>query len=195
MTIFKTCDPDLLVCFKKSNNKKGYTENTGYHCVNELCIQCPVGSYGPDGINCYPCPFATWAPQTGQTTCNSTLIYSTAGLHSAYIPFGVNKINIKLWGAGGGGGESSQQNFDAHTGGGGGYTSCNITVPMSQNTYVTVGGGGGGGNGTMKNFGGQYGKAADATVFVTALISLNFMRKSYLYLFDRKLITLYTFND
>lgn len=150
---YRTCDPELLACFKKSNNKKGYTVNTGYHCVNNLCVECPVGSYGPDGINCYRCPFATWSA-AGQTTCRSRFIYSAAGLHSAYIPFGVGKINIKLWGAGGGGDESmDHRTFVAHAGGGGGYTSCNVSVPMSQKVYVMVGGGGGG-NSTKNNLGG-----------------------------------------
>ena len=150
---FKTCDPELLTCFKSSKKGKGYTENTGYHCVDRRCVQCPVGSYGPDGKNCFPCPFATWSA-TGQTTCHSKFIYSKAGPYIAYIPFGVDKINIKLWGAGGGGDESmDSRTFVAHAGGGGGYTSCNVSVPMSQKVYLTVGGGGGG-NSTMKNLGG-----------------------------------------
>ena len=99
---YRTCDPELLICLKSSNNEEGYARNPGYHCVNSRCVRCPVGSYGPDGKNCYPCPFATWA-KAGQATCSSTFIYSVAKLHTAYIPFGVDKVKIQLWGGGGGG--------------------------------------------------------------------------------------------
>ena len=130
----------------------------GYYCKQNVCIKCPTGTFGNDGKVCQPCPYATWAPDLGQSSCGTTFSYSAAGLQQTYIPFGVTKINVKLWGGGGGGDlteEDPLQLYFSRSGGGGGYTSCNITVPMSKPIYVIVAGGGGAGNGTM-NLGGRY---------------------------------------
>jgi Glycine rich protein len=116
----------------------------GYYCKNDLCIKCPVGTYGTDGQNCLPCPFATWSNTVGQKSCGTSFTYSTPGLQKSYIPYGVTKIIVKLWGGGGGSDTSlDPTNYVSHAGGSGGYASCNITVPHSRNVYLIIGGGGG----------------------------------------------------
>lgn len=116
----------------------------GYYCSNDLCLKCPTGSYGTDGTHCLPCPFGTWSDSTGSAACSSSFTYSSVGLKKAYIPFGVTKIIVRLWGAGGGSDTSlDPTTYVAHSGGSGAYSSCNLTVPHSRNVYVIVGGGGG----------------------------------------------------
>lgn len=116
----------------------------GYYCSNDLCLKCPVGSYGVDGKVCLPCPFATWSDSVGSSGCSKSFTYSSAGLKKAYIPFGVTKIIVRLWGAGGGSDTSlDPTTYVAHSGGSGAYSACNLTVPHSKNVYVIVGGGGG----------------------------------------------------
>lgn len=130
----------------------------GYYCQRSVCIKCPTGTFGTDGKVCKQCPYATWAPNLGQSSCGTTFSYSAPGLQQVYIPFGVTKINVRLWGGGGGGDKtevSTDQLYYSRSGGGGGYTSCNITVPMSRPIYVIVAGGGGAGGSTM-NLGGEH---------------------------------------
>ena len=61
----------------------------------------------------------------------------------AYIPYGVTKINVKLWGGGGGSDHSLDLEYPSQAGGGGGYSSCTLDVPMNQEIYVIIAGGGG----------------------------------------------------
>lgn len=143
-------------CVKLVRNSDGtaFEQGIGFHCVNDKCVKCPIGSFGPDGEFCKPCPFATWSPNTGQATCDSTFSFSTEGQHNVYIPFGVSKILVSLWGAGGGGDKSvDTKTFVAHSGGGGGYASCTVSVDMSKNAYVIVAGGGSASSSTI-NIGG-----------------------------------------
>ena len=115
----------------------------GYHCVDSLCAECPVGSYGVDGQFCLPCPFGSWTLGTGNEECKKIFSYATAGEYDLHIPFGVNKIAVQLWGAGGGGDYSVDTvNLIPHSGGSGGYSSCYFSVEMSSNIQVIVGGGG-----------------------------------------------------
>lgn len=115
----------------------------GYYCSNDVCLQCPIGTFGTDGRTCNPCPFATWQPLLGQSSCVTSFSYSTAGTIRSYIPYGVTKIIVKLWG-GGGGSDNTLDLLDvSHSGGSGGYSTCNITVRHSYPVYVIVAGGGG----------------------------------------------------
>lgn len=118
----------------------------GYGCTKSFCSKCTVGTYSPDGKTCKPCPFGTWSPNTGQGSCSNSFTYSSPGSQQVYIPFGVTKVVVKLWGGGGGGDNSNDVNFVSHSGGGGGFTSCNITVRMSNNVIVLIAGGGAAGN-------------------------------------------------
>lgn len=118
----------------------------GYTCQKSLCYKCSTGTYGPDGKTCKPCPFGTWAPNTGSSSCSNSFTYSSPGSQEVYIPYGVTKVMVRLWGGGGGGDNSNDLNFVSHSGGGGGFTSCNITVKMSNNLIVVVAGGGAAGN-------------------------------------------------
>ena len=114
----------------------------GYFCKADVCYPCTIGSYGLDGKSCLPCPFATWSPNTASTSCGTSFTYSTPGLVKSYIPYGVNKIIVQVWGGGGGSDNTLSPVYVAHSGGGGGYSSCNLTVPMSNPVYVVVAGGG-----------------------------------------------------
>ena len=140
------CTETIPVCYRMNANGIGSMAVPGYHCVSGTCVKCPVGAYGTDGQFCNPCPFATWAPTTGQSQCDAKFTYSAAGKHDLHIPFGVNKIHVQLWGAGGGADKSLElDGFVSYSGGSGGYLSCNVTVPMGEKAYVIVGGGGGAG--------------------------------------------------
>lgn len=126
----------------------------GYACQSSVCIKCSVGTYGPDGRKCLPCPFGTWSPITGGGSCSTSFSYTTPGLQRVHIPFGVNKILVKLWGGGGASDKSSEPTYVSHSGGGGGFSLCNLTVTMSSNVYVLVAGGGSAGS-QPTNPGGQ----------------------------------------
>ena len=133
----------------------------GYYCEQSVCTQCAIGTYGTDGKTCSACPYGTWAPNLGQQNCSSIFSFSTPGLHATYIPFGVTKINIKLWGGGGGSDlsdgsdPSSPFSYISRAGGGGGFTSCNVTVPANSSIYVIVAGGGLANTGLATNVGGS----------------------------------------
>jgi hypothetical protein len=114
----------------------------GFYCERSVCYKCPIGKYGNDGKKCRTCPATTWTSSTGQSKCSDTLIFSTPGLIKSYIPMGVSKINVKLWGGGGAGDVSGSKQWLAQSGGSGGFASCNITVVMPTNIYVVVAGGG-----------------------------------------------------
>ena len=126
----------------------------GYGCQSSVCVKCSVGTYGPDGKKCYACPFGTWSPNTGEGSCSKSFSYTTPGLQKVHIPFGVNKISVKLWGGGGASDKSSDSTYVSHSGGGGGFSLCNLTVTMSSNVYVLVAGGGSAGSQPI-NPGGQ----------------------------------------
>ena len=125
--------------------------STGYACVNKICELCPSGTFSNDGISCRTCPYAT-SSIPGSKTCGSTIRFNAFGSFSTYIPYGISKINVRLWGGGGGGDANALQenvswngistSLDPRAGGGGGFSACNITV--IQNTFVRVIVGGGG---------------------------------------------------
>ena len=115
----------------------------GWYCSNDVCLKCPIGTFGIDGKTCTPCPFAQWQPELGQTSCTNTFTYTTPGLIKSYIPYGVDKIIVKVWGGGGGSDNTLDTNYVTHSGGSGGYSACNMTVTNSQPVYVIVAGGGG----------------------------------------------------
>lgn len=126
----------------------------GYYCQRSVCYECPIGKYGTDGKKCRSCPATTWTSSTGQSKCSDTLKFSAPGLITSYIPTGVAKINVKLWGGGGGGDISGSDKWFAQSGGSGGFASCNITVTAAKNIYVIVAGGGGSGVYLSTNLGG-----------------------------------------
>lgn len=127
----------------------------GYYCSNDLCIKCPIGTFGIDGKSCYPCPFATWQPEVGQSECASFFKYESAGTVKSYIPYGVTQIVVKLWGGGGGSDSSTDLTFVSHSGGSGGFSSCNVAVPHSNPVYIIVAGGGDA-NSLVSNAGGMF---------------------------------------
>jgi hypothetical protein len=65
------------------------------------------------------------------------------GLHRFFIPLGIKKIAVRLWGGGGAGDQcgGSPDNFNPAGGGGGGFSSCNISVTPNSSIYVLVAGG------------------------------------------------------
>ena len=78
----------------------------------------------------------------GSSTCGSAFNFTAVGLQTLYIPIGVTKINVRLWGGGGVGGRSGLDKSPGSSGGGGGFSSCNISVQMDSIIYVIVAGGG-----------------------------------------------------
>lgn len=117
------------------------TTASGYFCMQSICYKCSPGYYGTDGISCQKCEFGTWSV-SGAATCGFSSIYSTPGFFEAYIPYGVTKINVRLWGGGGAGDAcNGAPDYLPSAGGGGGFSSCNITVQMDTNVYVIVAGG------------------------------------------------------
>lgn len=143
------CDSASLPICKKYIKGK-VVDIPGYQCVESVCVECPVGSYGIDGQYCLPCPFGYWTIGTGNKECQNSFTYVVAGGHDLHIPFGVNKIYVQLWGAGGGGDYSVDTvNLIPHSGGSGGYTSCLVNIEMSSTIQVIVGGGGSAGGPTL----------------------------------------------
>lgn len=123
----------------------GQSVAAGYYCEQNKCLPCPIGSYGPDGSQCISCPNATWSIATASTFCNTAFSYSVPGSYSFFIPEGVTKIHVSLWGGGGGGdsaGDNIGEEFRTAPGGGGGFASCNITVVPKSTLYYLVAGGG-----------------------------------------------------
>ena len=145
------------------------TAAIGYFCQQSICHKCPAGTYGADGKSCNPCPYATWADLSGTKSCQTSFLFSKPGKQKLFIPYGVSKINVKLWGGGGGGGGGgsdktavSSQNIHFSEsggggGGGGGFASCNISVTDNEYVYVIVAGGGNpSSNKYIENLGGMY---------------------------------------
>lgn len=125
-------------CFYRSTNATA----TGYQCIQDQCFKCTTGFFSNDGKSCQKCPYGT-ASIAGAAFCSSSLSLQTPGLQKLYIPMGVTKINVRLWGGGGGGSKSGDpEYYNPSSGGGGGYSSCNITVQMESSIYIIVAGGG-----------------------------------------------------
>lgn len=113
----------------------------GYYCQAGKCYQCPTGHFGTNGLSCTRCPHGT-ASLIGSTSCGTVFNFSSPGFQELYIPFGVNKINVRMWGGGGGGSHSGNTIlFPASSGGGAGFVSCNISVTMDSNIFILTAGG------------------------------------------------------
>ena len=124
-------------CFFSSSQTIAY----GYQCIDSTCSQCPPGYYSDDAITCQQCDLG-FSSIAGSRGCGSSFNFLSAGLQPLYIPVGVTKINVRLWGGGGVGGRSGLDKSPGSSGGGGGFSSCNISVPMDSSIYVLVAGGG-----------------------------------------------------
>ena len=112
----------------------------GYYCKQKTCFRCPSGYFGTDGKVCSECPFATSSVK-GSNKCSATLHHTNPGMYRTHMPFGITKINVRLWGGGGAGDASFAASYFANSGGGGGYSTCNITVRANSSIQVLVGGG------------------------------------------------------
>ena len=111
----------------------------GYYCKDSTCYQCPPGTFGRDGKICDPCPFGSWAPLFGQLSCQLSFAYSIPSMQKIYIPYGVTQLYVKHWETGVAEGElnlntaylSRQDNIPE-------FSSCNLSVPMTQEIYVII---------------------------------------------------------
>lgn len=166
------CDSASLPICKKYINGR-VVDIPGYHCVDSVCVECPVGSYGTDGQDCLLCPFGYWTIGTGNKECQNSFTYAVAGAHDLHIPFGVKKVFVQLWGAGGGGDYSVDTvNLIPHSGGSGGYTSCYFNIEMSSTIQVIVGGGGSAGGPSLNPGGKLLDVILDNESLSTSLYSL-----------------------
>jgi hypothetical protein len=101
------------------------------------------------------------AGSTGPTGGNT--IYSSNGANTYNVPAGINRVFVRLWGAGGGGGGGTTNSKSNSGGGGGGYAESWLIVTPGGQVTVTVGAGGTGGqtsgangvNGGNTTFGSQ----------------------------------------
>lgn len=122
----------------------GQTQTTpvpGYYCEQSQCLRCPTGSFSTNGISCSQCPFKTTS-SAGSGSCVTNFNYTIPGIQRLHIPFGINKINVRMWGGGGGGDKSAGfAIFPPSSGGGAGFVSCNISVNMNSIVYIVVAGG------------------------------------------------------
>lgn len=105
----------------------------GYH-YNPATEPCPSGFYVTDQKLCERCPYGMSSIR-GSSQCGVSMNFASPGLHFAFIPLNVTKINVKLWGENG----HYMDNEGAHSSGGG-FSSCNITVAANSTLYVIVGG-------------------------------------------------------
>ena len=112
----------------------------GYFCKSSECVPCPSGTYGTDGRTCVSCPFAT-SSVSGSKVCTTQLRHTTVGFFQTYIPFGISKVSIRLWGAGGGGCNGVNNRTPPQAGGGGGFSTCTLSVQENSRIFVLVGGG------------------------------------------------------
>jgi hypothetical protein len=115
---------------------------TGYYCSNSVCAMCPSGTYGTDGKTCRACgPYQSSAE--GSDRCSESISQVVPGLRRFWIPPGISKIHVRLWGGGGAGDQcgGSPDSFNPAGGGGGGFSSCNISVTPNSSIYVLVAGG------------------------------------------------------
>ena len=116
------------------------TAASGYYCKDSNCYQCPPGTFGTDGKFCNPCPFGTWTPLSGQLNCQLSLTFSIPTAQKVYIPYGVTKISVNLRDIDGIGSDNAlhtsdfsrqKENIES--------SSCNMSVPMGQEVYITIG--------------------------------------------------------
>lgn len=119
----------------------------GYYCPNsgiKECTKCPSGYYGNNGKTCENCIAGTTSisGSTDRLSCKLLLNFLNNGSETVYVPFGIEKVHVKMWGGGGGGDTCKAASYYPSSGGGGGYSSCNITVKQNSNLFVIVGGGG-----------------------------------------------------
>ena len=105
------------------------------HRYNPATEPCPSGFYMNDKNDCLRCPYGM-SSISGSSQCGASMNFASPGLHVAFIPLNVTKINVKLRGGNG----HYMDNEEAFTLGGG-FSSCNITVPANSTLYVIVGGG------------------------------------------------------
>jgi hypothetical protein len=113
----------------------------GYYCRQSQCYRCPTGSFSTNGMSCSECPYKTTS-SAGSGSCMTNFNYTNPGIQRLRIPFGINKINIRMWGGGGGGDKSANAStFPPSSGGGAGFVSCNISVNMNSTVYIVVAGG------------------------------------------------------
>ena len=123
------------------------------------------GQTGAQGIQGAPGSGATILISSGNTICTYISGDTTGNTWSVYsppfplgmtgitvttgvtwtVPANVNRIWVKLWGAGGGGGTAASNNSRGG-GGGGAYSESIISVSSGQTFYAIVGGGGTAGN-------------------------------------------------
>lgn len=138
MSIVPTCESaGASTCFFASTQTIAY----GFQCIQDTCSQCPPAYYSNDGKTCQKCDFG-FSSVLGSKRCGHSFHFVSAGLQTLYIPVGVTKINVRLWGGGGVGGRSGLDESPGSSGGGGGFSSCNVTVQMDSSIYVLVAGGG-----------------------------------------------------
>lgn len=130
-------------CYNTSTS----TAAAGYYCPNsgvQECTKCQSGYYGSNGRTCEKCVLGTTSVSgsTDRQSCKLLLNFLNNGSEIVYVPSGVEKIHVKMWGGGGGGDTCKTTSYYPSSGGGGGYSSCNITVRQNSYIYVIVGGGG-----------------------------------------------------
>ncbi len=92
-------------------------------------------------------------------------IFTSSGTFT--VPSGINRIYVRLWGAGGGGGGAAIDSGYANSGaggGGGGYTEGWLSVSPQQTLTVTVGTGGAAGANSTTGVGGNGGNGSSASV-------------------------------
>ena len=143
------------VCLTTSVNTRQQIVAEGYYCKSSVCVPCPSGTYGIDGKTCRSCPFAT-SSVGGSTVCTTQLRHTTVGFFQTYIPYGISKISIRLWGGGGGGCFGRLAATPPQAGGGGGFSTCTLSVQEDSRIFVLVGGGAkGNGDFTVERLGGQ----------------------------------------
>jgi hypothetical protein len=123
------------------------TAAAGYYCPKsgiKECTKCLSGYYGSNGRTCEKCVLGTTSVSgsTDPQSCKLLLNFFNNGSEIVYVPFGIEKVHVKMWGGGGGGDTCKSLTYYPASGGGGGYASCNITVKQNSNLYVIVGGGG-----------------------------------------------------
>jgi hypothetical protein len=113
----------------------------GYYCQQSQCYRCPSGYYSTNGVSCSECPYKTTS-SAGSGSCVANFNFTNPGIQRLHIPFGVNKISVRMWGGGGGGDKSANaNNYPPSSGGGAGFVSCNISVNMNSIIYIVVAGG------------------------------------------------------
>ena len=115
----------------------------GYKCVDSVCYKCPTGYFGTDGKTCRSCGLYQSSAE-GSGECSDVISQVVPGLHSLFIPPGIKKINVRLWGGGGAGdqcGAIAADGFTPSGGGGGGFSKCDMSVTPNSTIFMLVAGG------------------------------------------------------